>query len=243
MSSPILLNNVDHHDLRVVVAHGAEWGDAVDQITVFPTEFETLSRDYAIVFRRGGDGKLEARALLGLERGENLFLDGADWTGRSIPALLQRGPFSIGVPADGAPGEPMIHIDPTDPRVATAAEHRDQSERIFLDHGGNAPYLDRVGGILRSIYAGTQIMPALIAAFAEAGLFEEVTLELDYGDERRHRIVDAITLSAERFAALDGAALARLHDGDFLRCAVWLMSSLGNLPALIDRKLARDGRR
>ncbi len=238
MSGPVLLNNVDHHDLRVVTAAGAAWGDGVNQVAVFPTEFEALSRDYAIVFRRDADGALEARALLGLERGENLFLDADRWTARTVPALMQRGPFSIGVPAGGAPGEPMIHIDASDPRVG-----RDDGERIFLDHGGNAPYLDRIGGVLRSIYAGRQIMPAMIDAFAEAGLFDEVTLELAYGDDRRHVIPDAITLSAERFAALDGAALARLHAGDFLRCAVWLISSLGNLPALLDRKLVRDGRR
>lgn len=238
LSNPVLLNNVDHHDLRVVTATGAAWGDGVNQVPVFPTEFEALSRDYAIVFRRDADGALEARALLGLERGENLFLDGDSWTARTAPALMQRGPFSIGVPADGAPGEPMIHIDPADPRVS-----RDEGERIFLDHGGNAPYLDRIGSVLRSIYAGRQIMPAMVDAFAEAGLFDEVTLELAYGDDRRHVIPDAITLSAERFAALDGAALGRLHAGDFLRCAVWLISSLGNLPALLDRKLVRDGRR
>ncbi len=236
--TPVLLNNVDHHDLRVVTTHGAKWGDAVSQVAVFPTEFEALSRDYAIVFRLNDEGSLEARALLGLERDENLFLEDDYWNARTVPALLQRGPFSIGVPADGAAGEPMIHIDPSDPRVS-----RTEGERIFLDHGGNALYLDRVGAVLRSIYAGRQIMPAMVAAFADAGLFDEVTLELEYGDDRRHVIPDAITLSAERFAALDGAALARLHEGDFLRCAVWLISSLGNVSALIDRKLVRDARR
>lgn len=236
--NPVLLNNVDHHDLRVVTARGTVWGDGINQVPVFPTEFEALSREYAIIFRRREDGALEARALLGLERDENVFIEGDSWDARTIPALMQRGPFSIGVPADGASGEPMIHVDPTDVRVG-----RDQGERVFLDHGGNAPYLDRVGGVLRSIYAGRQIMPAMVDAFAEAGLFDEVTLALEYGDDRRHVIPDAITLSAERFAALDGAALARLHAGDFLRCAVWLISSLANLPALLDRKQVRDGRR
>ena len=98
MSAPVLLNNVDHHDLRVVLDRGPAFGDAVSQVVVLPTEFEHLQRDYAILFRRDPEGVYRSIVLLGLEAGENLYLDGAVWTARYIPALLQRGPFSIGVP-------------------------------------------------------------------------------------------------------------------------------------------------
>lgn len=238
MAGPVLLNNVDHHDLCVTLARGAPWGDAVNRVTVFPTEIEALSRDYAIVLRRGADATLETQILLGFERDENLFVDDGRWDARTIPALMQRGPFSIGVPPAGEAGEPMIHIDPADPRVGTHT-----GERIFLEHGGNTAYLDHMGGVLRSIYAGSQIMPAMIAAFGDAGLLEEATLELEHPSGRRFVIPDVVLVSADRFARLDGDTMARLHAGDFLRCAVWILSSLGNLPALLDRKVAYDGRR
>lgn len=236
-STPVLLNNVDHHDVGILTARGAEWGDHVNEVTVFPTEFEALARDYTILFRRTDDG-LRASVLLGLDRGENLFVADGSWHARFVPALMQRGPFSIGVPAPGEPGEPMIHIDLADPRVS-----RTEGEPVFRDHGGNAPFLDHVSGILRTIYAGQQIMPAMLNAFADAGLFEEASFDLDLGDGRRYAIPDVCILSAERFAALDGAALAALHAGDFLRCAVWAITSLGNLSALLDRKRTRDAGR
>ncbi len=238
MAGPVLLNNVDHHDLRVTIARDGQGGEAVNRVTVFPTEFEALSRDYAIVLQRDGDSPLEAQVLLGFERDENLFLVDGQWGGRTIPALMQRGPFSIGVPPEGEPGEPMIHIDPADPRVGKA-----EGERIFLDHGGNAPYLDHVSGVLRAIYAGRQMIPAMTEAFAEVGLLEEATLELEHPGGARFVVPNVVIVSAERFAALDGAALARLHAKDFLRCAVWILSSLGNLPSLLDRKLVRDAGR
>ena len=62
----VLLNNVDHHDLRVITRHGREFGDAVSQVLVFPTEFESLQRDYPIVLRRSSEGPLRPVALLGL---------------------------------------------------------------------------------------------------------------------------------------------------------------------------------
>ncbi|TCM20538.1 SapC protein [Novosphingobium sp. PhB165] len=234
LSGPVLLNNVDHHDLRVITDFGAEWGDAVNQTTVFAPEFEALSREYPIVFRRDAAGAFRAVALLGFEADENLYLDGQKWEARAIPALMTRGPFSIGLPSAGGPGEAMIHITPDHPRIS-----RERGQRIFLDHGGNTPYLDYAAGMLRSIYAGTQIGPAMIEAFDEAGLLEPVTLRMEAPDGRCFVVPDVWTLSQERFAALDGAALARLNAGDFLRCAVWLMSSLDNLSALLDRKLAR----
>src|SRR3954468_3533765 len=124
-----LLNNVDHQDLRVVARHGAEHGDSVNQMLVFPTEFEALQREYPILFRRDDDGDYQAVVLLGLDRDENLFL-GADgsWQSRHVPALASRGPFSIGLARReaGEEREPMIHIDLEDPRVGT-----DEGEPLF----------------------------------------------------------------------------------------------------------------
>ncbi|WP_242139980.1 SapC family protein [Sphingomonas sp. TREG-RG-20F-R18-01] len=237
-STPVLLNNVDHHDVRILTDRGTAWGDEVNEITVFPTEFDALSREYTILFRRSDSGAFRATVLLGLDRGENLFVEGTEWKARFIPALMQRGPFSIGLPAPGEPGGPMIHIDLADPRVS-----RTGGEPVFLDHGGNAPYLDHVGGVLRTVFAGNQILPDMIAAFVAADLLDEATLDVDVGDGRRYSIPEVFVVSAERFARLDGAALAALHAGDFLRCAVWAITSLGNISALIERKRTRDGAR
>src|SRR5262245_31107251 len=95
MTNHVLLNNVDHHDLRVIVRHGPEFGDSVNQLLVFPTEFESLQREYPIFFRRDQDGSYQPVVLLGLDREENLFLDAGEWRASYVPALAQRGPFSI----------------------------------------------------------------------------------------------------------------------------------------------------
>ena len=238
MPVPVLLNNVDHYNLRVVTARGAVWGDAVNQVTVFPTEFEALSREYVIAFRRDEAGKFRAVVLLGFARDENLFLAGDRWDAHHVPALMQRGPFSIGMPAAGFQGEAMIHVDLEDPRVG-----REQGERVFLDHGGNAPYLEHVAGVLQAVYRGTQVAPAMFDTFVDAGLLEEATVQIEAATGQLFTVTGVWTLSAERFAALDASALARLHAGDHLRRAVWMISSLGNLPALVDRKLARNAGR
>jgi hypothetical protein len=235
MSGPVLLNNVDHHDLRVVLDRGAAFGDAVNQSVVFPTEFEELQREYAILFRRDPEGVYRSTVLLGLDAGENLYLDGERWSARTIPALMQRGPFSIGIPAAGEPGEPMIHIDPDHPRVS-----RNRGERIFRDHGGNAPYLDHIAGVLRTIYAGREASAPMFAAFEALDLLEPVTIDIALDETRRYSLPDCYTIAEARFAALDGAALEKLHKAGFLRTAVWALSSLRNINRLIEMKNRRD---
>lgn len=234
MTGPVLLNNIDHADVRVRLGHDVAFGDSVSQIELLPTEFEAAQRDYPIVLRRAGEGGWRAVALLGLDAHENLFLDGGGWQARYVPALAQRGPFSIGVPREG--GEPMIHIDMDHPRVS-----RDEGEPLFRDHGGNAPYLDHIAKVLQVIYAGAEIAPAMYAAFEAAGLIAPVTLEIELPGGRKYRVPDCHTIDGAVLAGLDGAALAALNARDFLRAAVWVGSSLGNVARLIELKAARDG--
>ncbi|QJU59120.1 SapC family protein [Sphingomonas sp. AP4-R1] len=238
MSPPILLNNLDHQDLRITLGHDPAFGDAVNQTLVFPTEYEALQRDYPILFRAKAGGGYHSVVLLGFDRDENLFLEDGRWKARSIPALHQRGPFSIGLPGrdpDGTPsGEPMIHVDLDHPRVTAPG-----GEPVFLPHGGNAPYLDHVSKVLRSIFLGSEASGPMFAAFERFGLIEPVTLEVDLGNGRHVAIPDCFTIGRERLRGLDGDAAAALHAQGFLQPAMWVASSLGNLAHLIDLKNAR----
>ena len=231
----VLLNNVDHRDLRVAIGHHARYGDAINQTRVFPAEFEELQREYAILLRRDEQGQFFATVLLGLDPDENLFLDGEQgddhWDARYVPATRARGPFSIGL--DEA-GEPMIHVEPDHPRV------RADGQPVFRVHGGNAPLLDHILAMLQRIHTGLQSEQALFDALAAADLLTAATLQLDVGDGRRYNLPDHWTIDAERLAQLDGDTLARLHRDDHLRPAFWIASSLGNLRHLIDRKLRSE---
>jgi hypothetical protein len=233
--NPVQINNIDQANLRVSPKAGAEFGDAANQALVFPAEFEELQREFAIIFRRRETG-LQAYALLGLDRDENLFLSGDHWTSRYVPASHRRGPFSIGVArssADPESGEPMIHVDMDDPRVGD-----DEGLPLFLEHGGNAPYLDHISGVLRLLYEGMESAPAAYAALDEAGLLTPVTLTIDVSEDRRYTVPDVLVVDVERLAALTGEPLERLHRSGVLRLAILVMASLGNIQQLIARKQA-----
>ncbi|WP_404333663.1 SapC family protein [Sphingomonas sp. MMS12-HWE2-04] len=227
----VVLNNIDHGDLRVRLERGAAFGDAINQAIVFPTEFEALQREYVILFRRDAEGGWRSTVLLGLDAEENLFLDGDRWDAHTIPALMLRGPFSVGMPRPGEAGEPMIHVELEHPRVS-----RSEGAPLFLEHGGNSPYLELIAGVLQTILVGDQASAAMFAAFEAAGLLELVTLDIELQSGRRYKLPDCYTINAQKLAQLDGATLEALHRDGFLRCAIWQQSSLGNLQRLIARK-------
>lgn len=228
----VLLNNVDHADLRVIAAHGVAFGDGVNQTLLLPTEFEAAQREYPILIRKDAAGAYQAVALLGLDRDENLFLDETGWNARYIPAVQRRGPFSIALQRDERGGEPrpMIHVDLDHPRISA------QGEPLFLSAGGNSPYLQSVSQTLGQIHDGLEIAGPMFAAFEQYGLIEPIDIEIKLDDNTSYAVPDVYSIAPDRLSALSGEALERLHQSGLLRAAQWIVSSMGNIEDLIARK-------
>lgn len=238
MTNIVLLDNVDHADLRVAQGYGPAFGDAINQARVFPTEFEALQREYPILFRRDATGEVQAVVLLGLDRDENLFLADGGWSARYVPVIQRRGPFSIRVETDPGSGaqDLKINVDLDHPRITPG-----QGQPVFKRHGGATPYLDDVSHALQTLYEGVQASEPMFQAFSDAGLIEAVAINITVGEALRYDLEDFHAISRERLAALDGAALERLHRAGWLATAFHAASSLANIDRLIEMKNRKEG--
>jgi len=237
MAQQVALNHVTHKDLRIADLHGPEYGDNVNVVATFPTEFGDMQRDYPILLRKDEEtGEYSAIALLGFRQGENLFLDGqGGWKGSYIPGVLARGPFLIGFQQQQVDGqvrqEPVLHLDLDDPRVG-----REDGLPLFLPQGGSSPYLQRMAAVMRGIHEGVAIGKAMYAMLDEYGLIEPAKMEVEIHRDERYNFNGTYTISREKLANLDGAALERLNKANFLQGAYLLLSSLGNMYRLIDMR-------
>jgi hypothetical protein len=239
MARHALLNNVDHHDLRVVPRYGAEFGDNVATILTFPTEYADMQREYPIFFRKDKtSGEFHSVALLGFREGENLFLENGRWNARYLPGMVARGPFLIGFQEQQVDGEirkePVIHVDLDHPRVS-----RTEGQPLFLPLGGNSPYLEHVATVLRGIHEGIEIARAMFAAFLELKLIESVKVEVNVSETEKYGIEGLHTIDQARLRALDGEALQRLHRFGFLESAFLVSASLANVKSLMAVKQRR----
>ncbi|HEY9540226.1 MAG TPA: SapC family protein [Luteimonas sp.] len=227
MVNAVLLNNIDHRDLRVDARRGARFGDRVMSSVTFPAEFRSVQAHYPIVFRATGDDSFQPIALFGLRDGENLFLDGDGWDATCLPLAVERQPFLIGTAEDGGL---LMHVDLDSPRVGTGT-----GEALFREHGGTTDFLDRMNSVLLALYEGLQGTAAFIEALARHELLEPFTLDVQLDDGSRITLAGLHTIAEERLRVLDGDALARLSRDGHLEPIYMAVASLSNLRILIER--------
>ena len=228
MTNPVLLNNVDHHDLRVITRHSAELGDQVMAALTFPAEFRNMQAHYPIVFRKAQDGvNFEALTLFGFEEGENLFLGPHGWDATDIPLTIQRQPFLIGVNGE----ELLVHVDLDSPRLS-----KTEGEAVFLPHGGTTEFLERANSTLLTIHEGLQAMPSFVASLLEHELLESFVFDVELDNGAQGRLSGFYMIHEERLAALSGNALERLHKVGHLQAIYMVIASLSNFRSLVERK-------
>ncbi len=239
MANVQLLNNVDHATLALDTGYAAEFGDSVNQCLVFPTEFGLLQREYVILIQKNPNGQFQPIILLGLDRNENLFLDDRRWNARYVPAMHQRGPFMIGLRETEIGGkierEPMIHIDVDHPRVTS-----DGGVPIFLPHGGNSAYLEHSMAVLQIIHEGSEMLAPMFSVLQALDLLEQTAIRLSLSETEHYELADYYTINQQRFAQLDGDALAQLHHSGFLGAVFSIISSLSNAAWLVEMKISRQ---
>jgi hypothetical protein len=231
--NPVLLDNNTHRDLRIVTTRGAAWGDDLMATPIFVSEFRNVQAHYPIVFQPEEGGTLQPMALLGLRKGENLFLEPQGWDAHYVPLAMERGPFMIGRAGD----QLMIHVDIDSPRIG-----RGEGEPVFLPHGATTEYLERINSVLSTIHQGVEAMPAFIAALARHSLLESFVLDVEAGDGSQNRLAGFHTINEERLAQLDAQALAELHAQGWLTPIYMTIASTSHLRDLIERynrRLAR----
>ncbi|OZB61571.1 MAG: peptidase [Lysobacterales bacterium 14-68-21] len=226
MTQHAILNNVQHRDLRVSVSRGAEYGDDIMSALTFPEEFRNVQAYYPIVFQQDDQGGFQPVALFGLQRGENLFLEGSRWDAHYIPLSVQREPFLIGRTATGG----QVHIDLDHPRVGDEA-----GQPLFHDHGGPTEFLEHISNILGMLHAGVESTRDYIQALLKHDLLESFVVDVQFNEDSQSRLVGYHTINQDRLSQLDGKALEELARADHLEPTFMAVASLNHMRDLVER--------
>ncbi|MYE13863.1 MAG: SapC family protein [Gammaproteobacteria bacterium] len=235
MPDIVLVNNVEHQDLRIITDRAARYGDAVMQAQTFPFEFRNVQACYPILFQQDGQGGYYPVALFGFQQGENLFLDEEGWQAGYVPAMVRREPFLIGFQDSKEPGRPartrVLSLDLEHPRVS-----RERGEPLFQPLGGRTPFLEEAADLLETIYLGLEHSRTFVRALVEHDLIEAVTLEIVLRDGSRNQLIGYHCLTEERVQALSGATLGELNAEGYLMPVFMALASMANVQRLVDLK-------
>lgn len=235
MTQAVLLNAADHADLRVITDRGAAFGDNQWFATTFPLEIRSCAACYPLFFFKDNQSQQTFPvALFGFAHGENLFLQDG-WQDQYVPLSVRRQPFLIGrqqIQQDGAVREQrVLHIDLEHPRVS-----KTEGEALFLPYGGQTTFLQDMAGVLETLHLGMQDAQQFVAALAEYQLLEPVTVNITLKDGSSHQLVGFLTIAEEALAALDGPALAALHQRGYLQAIYLMIASQANIRQLVTLK-------
>lgn len=235
MANYVMLNNVEHQNVKIITERSERFGDKVNLALTFPIEFRRVQSCYPIFFQKdAGSGKFHPIALFGFEAEENLFLSEDGWDANYVPLMIRRNPFLIGYqksPQEADANQSVVSIDMDSPRVGET-----EGEALFLPHGGTSEYLASMIENLEDIKVGHEMNAAFVDALLELDLIESVSMEIELNDGSKNQLLGLYTIDEERLEQLDGEALGKLHRRQFLLPIYMILASLSSFKTLIGKK-------
>jgi hypothetical protein len=238
LSNPVILNNNTHRNLRVNISRGAEFGEKIHIVPVIGDELSKLALDFQVYIMKNQDtGNYSLNALMGLEPGENLYLQGEHWAASHLPLHMRRQPFLLAFTNEEKQttedNEAHIAIDMDNKRV-----NESQGQAIFNEDGSKTPYLEDTMRVLELLAKGIESTEAFISILVEHDLIESTQLNITFANGEKQSLQGIYALNAEKLDELKGEVVAELHSRGFLQACYLMVASMGQVAKMIKMKNA-----
>lgn len=236
MSNHVLLNNIEHKDLKIIGERTEKMGDNVWYAQTFPMEFTSAQAHYPILFQKDNNtGQFMPITLFGFENGDNLFLKKGKWDAAYIPLAVQRMPFYIGFQEVVNNGitekQRVITLDLDSPKVS-----KDHGIDLFLDYGGNSDYLEHIANVLETLHVGLEQNGDFIDALLTNDLLESVTITIELNDGSKNQLMGFYTINEDNLNNLSPEQLAQLHSKGYIQAIYMVIASQVHINDLVARK-------
>lgn len=240
-ADPQALDRVAHRALRLSRLIHTDYSPSrgMNAIYANAVEFIDLAREYPVVFVRASDGSATGGALevapmavLGLQRGENLFLkaDGG-WTADYVPASLRAYPFVL------------VRTDDTNSVVcfdkAWTGFSEQEGERLFDDAGEATEFMKGVQTYLEQIDAEMQRTRGFCQRLVELGLLQDMRFDAQLPDGESLVVDGFLAIDEKKLAELPDATIGELHRSGILALVHAQLASMGVMRRLVERRLAQ----
>jgi hypothetical protein len=197
-------------------------------VRVLAGEAGQIAMNYPIVFVSENDVILPF-AMLGLSRGENLFIDDdGRWLGLYIPAILRRFPFFMGksTNAEGKDNNLMLLVE-------DAYLSEVEGEPLFgPDEGEPKGPVARAVQFLTEITIQDARTTAITKSMAENQLFEPLPLQVTRGTEAPVNLTGILVISEAKLNALPDDKFLEFRRSGALMLAYAHLISLGQFSRL-----------
>lgn len=228
MTNIVALNTKNHKDLRVQAGASARYGDAQRFVAVAVNEFAFLVPHYPVLFAKDSEtGSFYCGAMLGIDEGENLFLDDRGMESYR-PLNLQRGPFFT--------AGSDIAIDLDHPRIDAGGQP------LFTEGGEPSDYLKSILGLFQNLRPGLEQTRIFIETLLKAKLIEPIDISLAFDDGTRRQLEGLYTVNQDALRKLPEKEIVEFFRRGYLQAIYLMIASLKQVPVLAQKKNTRLAR-
>jgi len=236
--SLVTLDRVQHRNLRLRQdLVNLDQAKGLNSMFLNVVEFADSCMSFPIVFVRVGqaaDGKpapLMPLAVLGLQAGENLFIQDGKWDAEYAPAYMRRYPFV------------MAKVDNSDQMAVCIDEKWEgfsptEGQALFDDKGEPTEFMQSVLKFLESYESEVERTRLVCATLDAAGILEPMRFEATSEAGAKIEVDGFLAINEERYAKLDDATVVDFHRRGLLQLIEFHRLSMRNMRRLAAKRLS-----
>lgn len=218
-----------HGKKRIKAIQNFDFAKNVNMASIMVHEFSRAASIYPIVFVEDKQkDQFKPVVLLGLEEGENLFVQNDAWQASYIPAIIRRYPFALATTAEE--GRFLVCVDEGSDLV-----NDDDGQPLFGDDGKPAELMERVKRYLGELQQMDAFTENFCKYLAEKNMFTPLNMKVRIGNELRN-ITGAYIVNEERLNSLSDETFLEMRQSKFVPVVYSHLSSLSQIERLLNFK-------
>jgi hypothetical protein len=241
MANLIALDQQAHNAIRINTQTVEAQASQLNMVPVVISEFLKLAVQFPIGLTKNKDtGRFVCVAMFGFQDGENLFIENQQWDALYLPLQIRRQPFFLGNSEQGD-DQFVVCIDTSHKSIEQKnSDAVSETEAIFDKEGNATPYLENVKAMLAELLNGEAATQAFIKTLAELKLLQPMQLEITFANGESTRVEGIYTINEMHLQNLSKDEIADLHQKNYLAPIYTMMTSIGHIYGLVDRKNKRS---
>jgi len=230
------VNKARHAATRIKQIEGFGFASQFHIASVMVHEFARASAIYPVVFLEDkAQDEFRPVALMGLEQGENLFVDAqGKWAASYVPAIIRRYPFALA--STGQEGQFTVCIDEGSELVNQA-----EGVALFDESGEPSSAIENVKRYLGELQQMDAFTRSFSKYFAEHNLFTPLNMRVRQGEQARN-ITGCYVVNEERLNNLSNDRFLELREKRYLPAVYAHLVSLAQIERLMQLKEERGAK-
>jgi len=231
--SIVPITEKNHKGLKVTSIDNFNFVSDTHLASIMVHEFSRASATYPIVFLEDKvNDKFKPVVMLGLEEGENLFVQDGKWVSSYIPAIIRRYPFALSKTEND---KYVVCIDEDSEFI-----NNDKGQPIFNEDGTGTEVIERVKKYLTELQQMEMFTENFCSYMASNNMFTPLNMKVRIGDEIKN-VGGAYVINEERFNSLNNDKFLELREKQYIPVVYSHLSSLAQIERLLGFKDKNHG--